>query len=90
MPNHVHVQAAFRTAEGMLPRITAWKRYQAREINKVLQRSGQFYQEDGFDHLVRHGEGFLHYRGYIADNPKNANLKDGEYILWSNPNAPDA
>lgn len=85
MPNHVHALAAFRSEPVMLPRIEAWKRYQARQINAALKDTGRFWQVDGFDHLVRSAEQFDHYRRYIADNPGRANLQDGEFVHYSKP-----
>ena len=83
MPNHVHVLATFQTAEAMLPRAGAWRRYEAREINKLIGETGHFWQEDGFDHLVRSPEHFDYYRQYIADNPLKARLRPGEYVHYS-------
>lgn len=85
MPNHVHVLAMFATAESMLKRAAAWRRFEAREINKVLGQTGHFWQEDGFDHLVRSPEQFEHYRRYIANNPAQARLREGEYLHYSKP-----
>lgn len=87
MPNHVHVLASFHAPESMLKRAAAWRRYQAREINRVLGESGHFWQEDGFDHLVRNPEQFEHYRRYIANNPIKARLKSGKYVLYSKPHS---
>ena len=83
MPNHVHALATFRSDGDMLPRIEAWKRYQARKINAALKRSGRFWQSDGFDHLVRSPEQFEHYRRYIAENPGRAGLRPGEFVHYS-------
>lgn len=83
MPNHVHVLAAFKTESAMLARATAWRRYQARQINKALGISGHFWQDDVFDHLVRSLEQFEYYRRYIADNPVQARLKPGEFVHYS-------
>jgi len=83
MPNHVHLMAAFSTPEMMRSQIAGWKRFQARQINIALERSGHFWQEDDFDHLVRSESQVLYYRKYIADNPRKARLKPGEFLHWS-------
>jgi putative transposase len=85
MPNHVHVLATFRSESDMLPRIEAWKRYQARKINEILQISGHFWQPDGFDHLIRSPEQFEYFRRYIAENPQRAKLRPGEFVHFSKP-----
>ena len=69
MPNHVHVLAAFPTEEAMLEQCESWKRFTARQINRLLNRRGRFWQQDVFDHLVRSPEEFERLRAYIAENP---------------------
>ncbi|MEM9646326.1 MAG: transposase [Planctomycetota bacterium] len=83
MPNHVHLLASFRSEEGMLKQCESWKRWTARQINRRQNRNGRFWQQDGFDHLVRSEEQFQHFRRYIANNPRKARLKNGEFLHWS-------
>ena len=83
MPNHVHLLAAFPNEEAMLKQSEGWKHYQAVQLNSRLGTSGRFWQQDGFDHLVRSAEQFEHFRKYIADNPRLAGLSAGEFIAWS-------
>lgn len=82
MPNHVHFLCAFRSEEGMMRQCADWKRFTARAINKQLGRTGEFWQVDQFDHLVRGLDDFEHFRQYIADNPINAQLKSSEYHYY--------
>jgi len=82
MPNHVHLLAAFRDEEGMLKQCAGWKRYTARMINEAIGASGVFWQEDAFDHLVRGPEQFGHYRRYIANNGRHANLPETDYLMF--------
>jgi putative transposase len=81
MPNHV--LAAFPDEEAMLRQCDSWKHFTAREIQRTLGRRGKFWQQDGFDHLVRSIEQFAHLRKYIAENPKKARLRAGEYRHYS-------
>ena len=83
MTNHVHVLAAFRDEEAMLTQCESWKHFTATKINRVLRRKGRFWQQDGFDHLVRSLDQFLHFRRYIAENPQRAHLHDGEFLHFS-------
>jgi putative transposase len=83
MPNHAHILAAFIDEDGMLDQCESWKHYTAGEINRQLGTSGRFWQQDGFDHLVRSEEHFGKFRRYIADNPKKAGLKAGEFVHYS-------
>ncbi len=59
--------------------------FHAREINKSLNREGEFWQVEQFDHLVRSEEQFWHYRRYIAENGPKAGLKPSEYRWFSKP-----
>ncbi len=83
MPNHVHLLAAFADEEGMLKQCESWKHYTARQINLCLGTTGRFWQQDGFDHLVRSVPHFEAFRRYIAGNPDKARLKPGEYTHFS-------
>ena len=81
MPNHVHLLGAFVSHDGMLKQCEPWKRFTATRINAALNRKGRFWQQDGFDHLIRSDRQFQYYRDYIAKNPDKANLKAGEYFF---------
>ncbi len=83
MPNHVHLLVAFPSEDAMLVQCESWKHFTATRINRALERKDRFWQQDGFDHLVRSTEEFEYLRRYIADNPRRARLPDGEYIHYS-------
>jgi type I restriction enzyme R subunit len=83
MPNHVHLLAAFRGKDAMLDQCELWKRYQATKINRILKDRGRFWQQDGFDHLVRSSEQFEYLRRYIADNGPKARLPVADYVHYS-------
>jgi putative transposase len=83
MPNHVHLLVAFRDEESLLAQCSSWKRFTARQINAQLGASGEFWQVEQFDHLVRSHEHFDHYRNYIAENPRRAQLAPGTFCHFS-------
>ena len=83
MPNHVHLLVAFPDDAKMVEQCDSWKHFTATRINRHLGRKHRFWQQDGFDHLVRTTEQFDYLRSYIADNPRRANLKPGESEHWS-------
>jgi putative transposase len=85
MPNHAHILAAFPDEDSMLAQCESWKHYTAGKINKAIGERGRFWQQDGFDHLVRSSEQLDYLRRYIADNPKKARLRPGEFIHYSKP-----
>ena len=85
MPNHVHLVAAFPSEEMLLTQCRSWKRFTATGINRELGRSGRFWQQDGFDHLIRTESEFQFLREYVALNPVRARLREGEYVHWARP-----
>jgi putative transposase len=80
MPTHVHLLAAFPTADAMAAQCDSWLHYTAFQINHAIGEKGKFWQQEPFDHLVRNIEQYDHLRQYIADNPLKAGLKRGEYL----------
>ena len=84
MPNHVHVLVT-PVNETALEKIThSWKSYSAKEINKAIERRGQVWQHESFDHIVRNEYRLDRFCQYIAENPKRANLNPGEFVLYQN------
>ncbi len=83
MPNHVHLLAAFRHATGMVEQCESWKHFQASQIHRITGKKGRFWQQDGFDHLVRSVEQWEYLRRYIAENGPKAGLSPDEYIHYS-------
>ena len=73
MANHIHL---LLTPLVEIAKIThALKRFTAREANRILGLSGQpFWQEESYDHLVRHAEEFERILRYIENNPVKAGL----------------
>jgi putative transposase len=87
MPNHVHVLVAFPDESCMLRQCESWKHFTALQNNRALNRKGRFWQQDGFDHLVRSAKQFEYLRSYIENNPKRANLRAGEFAVYSSRSA---
>jgi REP element-mobilizing transposase RayT len=85
MPNHVHVLASFTNEQAMLAQCESWKHYTATQIKRRLKNKGRFWQQDGFDHLVRNEEQLQYLRRYIAENPERARLRPGEFAYYSRP-----
>lgn len=76
MPNHVHAVIQ-PLKEHQLPDILhSWKSYTASQANKVLNRSGAFWQPEYYDHLVRDEEDLGRQVRYAAENPESAGLED--------------
>jgi len=50
------------------------KGYTAREANKVLNRTGAFWEEESYDHEIKDGEEFGRVVRYVLNNPVKAGL----------------
>ena len=80
MPNHVHVvfrQLADHTLAGI---VHGWKSYTAKEANRLLRRTGVFWQREYYDHLVRDEADFRRIVRYVLENPKEAGLRDWPWV----------
>jgi REP element-mobilizing transposase RayT len=85
MPNHVHAIVQFRTGASLQTVGQSWMRFTARRINALIDRSGPFWQPEPFDHIIRSSGQFEYLQGYVAQNPKKAKLKPGEFLYWERP-----
>ncbi len=74
MPNHIHF--LMRPIENhLLSEIMKnFKSYIAHEANKLLNRSGKFWQEDYFDRYIRNYKHYENTLFYIENNPVKAHL----------------
>jgi type I restriction enzyme R subunit len=80
MPNHVHLLVCLLGSTEIESQCYSWKKYTATQINRALGQSGRFWQEESFDHLVRSPEQFAYLQRYIAANPHQAKIGDGEFL----------
>ncbi|AMV31870.1 Transposase IS200 like protein [Pirellula sp. SH-Sr6A] len=83
MPNHVHVLVQFRKEFDLQVIGSSWMRYTARLINQKLGRRGIFWKPEPFDHLIRSPEHLAHFRSYIRENPRKANLPTRDFLYWN-------
>src|SRR5262249_45914684 len=75
MPNHGHILCTW--AGHSLPDIMhSIKSFTASEANKMLDRSGRFWQKEYFDRYIRNARQFTKTVAYIENNPVKANLCD--------------
>ncbi len=88
MPDHVHTIFTARrdvdTAAFALPEIMKRiKGASARAINRELGRSGQVWQEESFDHVLRSNESLAQKVEYVWQNPVRKGLaKSAEEYPW--------
>ena len=69
MPNHVHVLVKPMADYDLAGILHSWKSYTANRINRRMGRSGQLWQHESYDHIVRNGSAMDAIRRYIRDNP---------------------
>ena len=66
--NHVHVLVAPVAGIDLSEITHSWKSFTAHAINKHLGRTGQLWQHESYDHLVRNEEELRRIEVYIADH----------------------
>ena len=76
MPNHVHAVIQPINDHALPDILHGWKSYTASQANRVLNRTGAFWQAEYYDHLIRDEADLNHHVRYAADNPENAGLED--------------
>ena len=85
MPNHIHMIIKPLTDSNKpvsLAKIMKdHKSYTANEANKILQRNGQFWHHENYDHYIRSDEEYYRIKEYILNNPVKAELVD-HYRNW--------
>lgn len=74
MPNHVHVLTETKLGFPLEKVLHSWKSYTASNANKILGRTGEFWQREYYDRYIRHAEHFIDAIRYIEGNPVKAGL----------------
>jgi putative transposase len=87
MPNHVHALFVQNPEWPLEKLLQSWKRFTTREINKLLGRTGNLWQRDYFDRLVRDEKHFVNCVRYIRRNPEKAQSPPSEFVLWESDTA---
>src|SRR5262249_47028395 len=87
MPNHVHA-----IVRPLIPKlyppeaiIGSWKNYSSRRINRQLQRTGELWQDESYDRIIRDGEHLWRAIQYIGSNPEKAGLSRESCLFWIRP-----
>jgi carbamoylphosphate synthase large subunit/REP element-mobilizing transposase RayT len=81
MPNHVHVLVQPTAGHSLADIVHSWKSFTANAINRALDRDGQLWMPESYDHMVGDWRELLAWRQYIAANPEKAGLSDGQFVL---------
>lgn len=73
MPNHVHILLTPHETFSLEGILKSWKTHTAKQANQILGKSGTFWQEEYYDHIVRDGHDLKNQVRYILKNPVNGN-----------------
>ncbi len=95
MPNHVHIVFSVTRIADSSSRnsvstyivtkiLQELKKYTALRANKILNKSGQFWHHESYDHVVRDDRELENIVDYVLHNPVKAGLvKEPENWKWS-------
>jgi REP element-mobilizing transposase RayT len=87
MPNHVHVVLQPSSGHALPDILHSWKSFSASKINALVQRKGELWQADYFDHLVRDERDLAHCVDYAWRNAERAGLADWRWCgRWDETN----
>ena len=76
MPNHVHMLCTPCAGNFLAEIMHSIKSFTSSQANKMLIRSGRFWQKEYFDRYIRNTKQFARTVAYIENNPVKANLCD--------------
>jgi REP element-mobilizing transposase RayT len=74
MPNHVHAMVQTFDRFSLETVVHSWKSFSAHKANRILQRTGRFWQPEYHDRYVRDARHFRAAVAYIENNPVKAGL----------------
>ena len=82
MSNHVHILISTLPGSPLLNVILQnHKKFTAVQSNKLLNRTGKFWEEESFDTLIRNNDHYYNCVNYIIQNPVKAGLVK-EWHAW--------
>lgn len=74
MPNHVHVVVRPHAGHALSRILHSWKSFSAQGSNRLLHRSGEFWQKESYDHIIRDPAALDRTIRYVQENPLQAKL----------------
>ncbi|MDD8045671.1 MAG: transposase, partial [Verrucomicrobiota bacterium] len=80
MPNHVHVIVEPAQGFELASIIHTWKSFTANKANQLLGRSGPFWQEDAYNHIIRTEKEYRFQVEYVFGKPAKAGLRDWKWV----------
>jgi putative transposase len=88
MPDHLQLIIRPLSKDGRSRRLSSivhsLKSWLAHEINRLLARDGQVWQDETYDHLIRDEKDYRVKAAYIFDNPRRSGLANdpAEWLWW--------
>ncbi|MBN1515109.1 transposase [Candidatus Sumerlaeota bacterium] len=80
MPNHWHVMLQPIPPHELSQILHSWNSFSAKQCNKLLGRTGTFWQGEPYDHIVRDEEDYYNQVQYILNNPASAQLRAWPWV----------
>jgi len=80
MPNHVHVVVRPYQGHSLSEIMHSWKSFTAKAANRILGRSGPFWQAESYDRLLRNEAELERAIAYVIANPRTAGLVDWPFV----------
>jgi type I restriction enzyme, R subunit len=74
MPNHVHALLTPKGEYRLDQFLHSWKSFTAKAINQSMKRTGEVWQHEGYDHILRTPEAVWAVARYISENPSKAGI----------------
>ena len=87
MSNHLHLVVELGEEEtGLMRKLQRFKSYTAIQANRVLNRNGQFWHRESYDHVIRNAPEMERVVAYVLNNPVKAGMvnrwQDWPYTFW--------
>lgn len=85
MPNHAHVLVRPFVGMDLADLLHSWKSFTSKKINKRLGRSGEVWEAESYDTLIRDVEHLWKALRYIGNNPAKAGLPESQWVRYIHP-----
>lgn len=69
MSDHIHMVIALGEKQTLSGVMNSFESYTAREINRLQNTKGRFWQKGFYDHQLRNDESLIRHLRYIYENP---------------------
>ena len=85
MPNHCHLVIRPFDGHELEDLLGSMKGVTAKHLNAVVERSGELWQQECYDRIIRDAEHLHRVIQYLGRNPAQAGLPPSEWFRWIDP-----